>query len=412
MATFLENTKINVEQAALALALGADVRALLEKPKNVLAFELPLPLSSGETRIFSAWRVQHSDVLGPGKGGIRYHPASNLDEVSALASLMTWKTSLAGLPYGGAKGAITVDAKELAPKDLEAVSRSYVRRITEYIGPYRDVPAPDVGTNAQTMAWMADEYAKLTGAWEPAAFTGKPVEIGGSHGREEATGFGGAVLLREALAAIGKKRKLRIAIQGTGNVGGIIAEELAKAGHTIIGMGDSKGAILDPDGLDVQKILAAKEASGKPLAELPGGHAAISSAELLEADVDVLIPAALESVITAENAPHIKASVILEMANGPVTAEADALLKGRGIEIIPDILANSGGVVGSYWEWVQNLQRISWEKEEVLKRIEEVLVRAFRAVAAEKANGGSWREAAYRRAVGRVTRAMTLRGWI
>lgn len=415
MASFLENTRQHVARAASALELGADVLASLEKPREVHAFEVPMPLEDGSTKIFSAWRVQHNDALGPYKGGIRYHPASSMDEVSALASLMTWKTSLAGLPYGGAKGAITVDPKAMTPKELEAVSRSYVRRLSQVIGPDRDIPAPDVGTNAAVMAWMADEYGKLTGHYEPAAFTGKPVEIGGSEGREEATGFGGAAVLREYLKTAGGELPsvgLRIAIQGTGNVGGIIAEELMKAGHRIVALADSKGAIFREAGIDVPVVIAAKAASRGPLAEISGDAKIISNEELLALDVDVLIPAALENVITAENAERIQAKIILEMANGPVTPEADVILAGREVAVIPDILANSGGVIGSYLEWVQGRSRYYWEKDEVLAKVEKAIVESFRALAKIRADrGGTWRDAAYIRAVERVVVAMRLRGW-
>lgn len=416
MASFLENTRINIARASSVLELGTDILEVLEKPQEVRAFEVPTSMEDGSTRIFSAWRVQHNDVLGPYKGGIRFHPASNLDEVSALASLMTWKTSLAGLPYGGAKGAITVDPKMMTPKELEAVSRTYVRRLSQYIGPDRDIPAPDVGTNAQVMAWMADEYGKLTGAYEPAAFTGKPIEIGGSQGREEATGFGGAVILREYLKSNGgelPRTGLRVAIQGMGNVGGVIAEELVKAGHRVVALADSKGAIYRAEGIDVPVVIAAKATANRPLTEIAGDAKVISNDELLALDVDVLIPAALENVITEANAEKVQAKVVLEMANGPITPEADALLAQREIAVIPDILANAGGVVGSYFEWVQGRNRYYWEKDEVLARIERMLSEAFRAVARmREARGGTWREAAYIRAVERVVGAMRLRGWV
>ena len=289
MASFLENTKHYVERAASALGLGADALALLEKPKNVAAFDIPLPLDSGETRIFKAWRVQHNDALGPFKGGIRYHPASNLDEVEALASLMTWKTSLVGIPYGGAKGAVTVNPKELSARELEAISRSYVRRLFDVIGPKKDIPAPDVGTTPQVMAWMVDEYSKLVGHFEPTAFTGKPVEIGGSFGRDTATGFGGAVVLREYARSAGlEPKKLRVAIQGFGAVGSAIANILAKEDYRVVGLSDSKGAIFNDDRIDVEEVLRVQEERGlvnrRPcsLEEASGGMCkVISNEELL-----------------------------------------------------------------------------------------------------------------------------------
>ena len=450
MATFLENTKEHVRIAASALGLSSDVLAMLEKIKEVHTFEIPLPRArrslggggdgAGETRVFKAWRVQHNDARGPYKGGIRYHPDSNLDEVSALASLMTWKTALVGIPYGGAKGAVTVNPKELSLKELEAVSRSYVRKLFDVIGPQRDIPAPDVGTNPQVMAWMVDEYSKLIGHFEPNAFTGKPVEIGGSFGRDTATGFGGAVILREYLKSDSRFQipdsRPRVAIQGFGAVGATIAQLLFGDGYRVVALSDSRGAIYDSEGINVDEIMRVKEERGSvnnlpcSLEEAAGGKCrAVSNEELLELDADILIPAALENVITGENAGRIKARVILEMANGPVTPEAEEVLAKAGVEVVPDILANAGGVVGSYFEWVQGLQRFYWEEDEVNGKIERILVKAMSAVEKEKTNGGpprstsrrgssshglggSWREAAYRLAVGRVAEAMRLRGWV
>ncbi len=419
MASFFEQTRANVERAAAALGIGADAASALQKPQHVHAFEIPLPMGDGSTRVFKAWRVQHNNVLGPYKGGIRYHPDSNLDEVSALASLMTWKTSLVGIPYGGAKGAVTVNPKELSPGELEAVSRSYVRRLFDVIGPKRDIPAPDVGTNPQVMAWMVDEYSKLAGQFEPTAFTGKPVEIGGSFGRDTATGFGGAVVLQEFLNTKKlKAKKLSVAIQGFGAVGSAIARLLFQDGFRIVGLSDSRGAILRPEGIDIEETIRVQQERGlvnqRPcsLEEASGEKCRVATnEELLEAEVDVLIPAALENAITADNAGRIKAKVILEMANGPVTAEADTILASHDIAVIPDILANSGGVVGSYFEWVQGLARFYWEEDEVFSRIEKIMAKAFLAVAAEEAKGGTWRDASYRLAVRRVADAMRLRGW-
>ncbi len=422
--SFLGNTARYVESAAATLDLGADVLSVVQKPKNVAAFEIPLPMESGKTRIFKAWRVQHNDARGPYKGGIRFHPDSNLDEVSALASLMTWKTALVGVPYGGAKGAVTVNPKALSAKELEDVSRSYIRHLRDVIGPKKDIPAPDVGTTPQIMAWMVDEYSKLVGYFEPNAFTGKPLEIGGSFGRDTATGFGGAVILREFLKIRNPKHKAQnpkpsVAIQGFGAVGSTIAQLLFGDGYRVAALSDSRGAIVDAEGIDVEGIIRAqgekRKAGTRPvsLEEAGGGkYKVMSNEELLELDVDILIPAALENVITGENAGRIRARVILEMANGPVTPEAEEVLAKAGVEVIPDILANAGGVVGSYFEWVQGLQRFYWEEDEVNGKIERILVNAMSAVERESAKGGSWREAAYRLAVGRVAEAMRLRGWV
>ncbi|MBI4132901.1 MAG: Glu/Leu/Phe/Val dehydrogenase [Candidatus Sungbacteria bacterium] len=425
MPSFLDHTRTYVAKAASALNLGSDALAFLEKPKNRIAFEIPLPMESGRTRVFKAWRVQHNDARGPYKGGIRYHPASTVDEVEALASLMTWKTSLVAIPFGGAKGAVTVDPKELSPKELEAVSRSYVRRIADSIGPKKDIPAPDVGTSPQVMAWMVDEYSKIAGHFEPTAFTGKPVEIGGSFGRDTATGFGGAVVLREYLRTRDSKLpatgdKPTVAIQGFGAVGSAIARLLFKEGYRVVALSDSRGAIFSVSGIDVEETVRTQEERGRVNQRLcsleeAGGAACkvISNQELLELDVDFLIPAALEDVITAENAGRMKARVILELANGPTTPEAEAILSANGIAVLPDILANSGGVVGSYFEWVQSLARFYWEEEEVFSRMEKILANAFRNILALKEEREiTWREAAYLQAVGRVADAMRLRGWV
>ncbi len=422
MATFFEETRASVERAAGGLGLTGEALLALQKPREVHAFEIPQPMASGETRVFKAWRVQHNNVLGPYKGGIRYHPDSNLDEVSALASLMTWKTSLVGIPYGGAKGAVTVDPKQLSVRELEQVSRSYVRRLSDAIGPKRDIPAPDVGTTPQIMAWMVDEYSKFAGHYEPTAFTGKPVEIGGSFGRDTATGFGGAVVLREFLRAGGRKPEAggyRVAVQGFGAVGSAIARLLAGEGYLVVALSDSRGAVYDPDGIDVQETLRIQEERGRvsqqlcSVEEASGGKCrVIKNEELLLLDVDILVPAARENVINAENAEQVRAKVILEMANGPVSAEAEAILAPKGVTVIPDILANAGGVVGSYFEWVQGLARFYWEEEEVFLRMEKIMARAFAAAAKEQAQGGTWRDASYRLAVKRVADAMRLRGWI
>ncbi len=421
MNNFLESIRAHVERAASALGLSADVLVTLGQPKNVLAFEIPLAMDGGG-RKFPAWRVQHNDARGPFKGGIRYHPDSNLDEVTALASLMTWKTALVGIPYGGAKGAIAVDPKTFSTKELEELSRAYVRQIFESIGPKRDIPAPDVGTSPQVMAWMVDEYSKLAGHFEPTAFTGKPVEIGGSFGRDTATGFGGAVVLREFLKARSRKPEAgsyRVAIQGFGAVGSAIARLLFHEGYRVIALSDSRGAIYHPGGIDVEETVRVQEERGlmnqRPcsLEEASGGKCkVISNDELLALDVDILIPAALENAINESNAERLKTKVVFELANGPTTPEAEAVLSRRGIEVIPDILGNSGGVVGSYFEWVQSLARYYWDEAEVLGQIDKIMVKAFRAVAAAKAEGGTWREAAYLLAVKRVTEAMRLRGWI
>lgn len=444
---FLEDIEKLVDEAAQVAKIPASVLARLQKQDHIWEFEIPVRMDDGSEKKFPGWRVQHNNALGPYKGGIRFHPDSTLDEVGALASLMTWKTSLAGLPYGGAKGAVAVDTRVLSLRELEYLSRGYVRAIAAHIGPQVDIPAPDVGTNAQILDWMVDEYARLSGACRLAAFTppsqsaqqadarnaqliaragftGKSVERGGSRGREVATGFGGYVVLREYLKSLipdlvwniqtksgmGKT----VAIQGFGNVGSHIARILSEKGFKIVAISDSKGALYDPDGIDIKKVMETKERTGiidravcYSLGSSREPCKIFTNEELLLLPVDILIPAALEDVITEENAGKIQAKVILEMANGPIAHEADDLLARRGIEIIPDILANSGGVVGSYFEWIQSLDQQYWTEAQVLAKIDENLTTAFAAVAETKEKyGASWRMASYIRAVTRVADAM------
>ena len=418
MSTFFENTEKLVDRAGRILGLSSEVMARLNMADRVLEFEVAMRMDDGTEKKFPGWRVQHNNALGPYKGGIRFHPDSNLDEVKALASLMTWKTSLMGIPYGGAKGAIAVDPRALSPRELEELSRGYVRAIAQFIGPDKDVPAPDVGTNAQIMEWMTDEYSKIMGAPMPAAFTGKPIEKGGSQGREEATGFGGYVVLREYLKRAplaAADRDMTVAIQGFGNVGQHVASCIAKhGGMKIIAVSDSKGGLCEPEGIDVPRLMEVKAKTGvinRETCYALTPHDMMcrdcTNANLLTLACDILIPAALENQITQENAGDIKARVILELANGPITAEADAILALKGVEIIPDILANGGGVVGSYFEWVQSRENNYWEKERVLKAIEEKMIAAFNDVARTKeAHRISWREAAYVQALKRVVGGM------
>lgn len=420
MSSFLQNTQKLIHEAAAVAQVPNGVLESLQKPNKILEFEIPLKKDSGAEQKFQGWRVQHNNVLGPYKGGIRYHSDSSLEEVEALASLMTWKTSLMGIPYGGGKGAVKVNPRNLSVRELEELSRGYVRAVWANIGPKVDVPAPDVNTNAHIMDWMTDEYSKLIGHWEPAAFTGKSVEKGGSKGREIATGFGGFVVLREYLKAHDITNST-VAIQGFGNVGSNIGKILFNHGFKIIAISDSKGALYEKDGIDIHKVLDVKEKTGiiertqcYAVSEEKRGQNMLckefSNKELLEMEVDVLIPSALENQITEENAPRIKAKVILEMANGPTTIEADKILHERGIDVIPDILANGGGVVGSYFEWVQSLEQKYWSEEEVLQKIDEAMVSAFAAVLeAKRFYNTTWRLASYIRAILRVVQNMKSR---
>ncbi|MEK7099271.1 MAG: Glu/Leu/Phe/Val dehydrogenase [Patescibacteria group bacterium] len=415
MSGFLQSVEQQIDAAAFAAAIPADLLARLKRPNHVWEFEIPVRMDDGSEKRFQGWRVQHNGALGPYKGGIRFHSASTLDEVKALASLMTWKTSLAGLPYGGAKGAVAVDPRSLSPRELEALARGYVRAVASYIGPQTDIPAPDVGTNAIIIDWMTDEYMKIVGHPERAAFTGKSIEKGGSHGREVATGFGGYVVLREFLKLGNGVSKLEtpfpsVAVQGFGNVGAHIAQILFKKGFKVVAISDSRGALYDADGIDIVKVMDIKERTGiidRGICYSMGPSQepckTFTNEDLLTLPVDILIPAALEDQITAENAGTIQAKIILEMANGPITREADAILERRGVAVIPDILANSGGVVGSYFEWIQSLEGKYWSEEEVLAKIDAQLTEAFATVVAEKKKHHvSWRMVCYVRALTKV----------
>ena len=410
MSTFFENTLKILEEAGAIAKLDGGILAFLKKPKNVLEFEISVDMEKGGTKKFQAWRVQHNDVLGPYKGGIRFHQDSSLDEVQALASLMTWKTSLMGIPFGGAKGAVRVNPKDLTKGELEQLSRGFVRGVFDAIGPERDVPAPDVNTDGQIMAWMMDEYSKMKGYNVPAVLTGKPVELGGSRGRDIATAFGGFVVLREYLKKASDVSlltgDLTCAVQGFGNVGGHMARMLAEAGFKVVALSDSKGAIRRSEGINVSELIKMQKEKGIinnktcSLEEASGGNCKIiGNKELLEFDVDILIPAALENQITKDNAEKIKAKVVVEMANGPTTKEAEDILVKKGVAVLPDILANGGGVAGSYFEWVQNLQRFYWEEGEVIQRLDKVMTDAFRATAHTKGEFKcTWRQAAFVRA--------------
>lgn len=415
MTAFLQSTEELIDAAAAAVGLTDELLACLKTPEHMWSFEIPVRMDDGTEKQFPGWRVQHNSALGPYKGGIRFHEDSNLDEVKALASLMTWKTSLAGLPYGGGKGAVACDPHALSPRELEILSRGYARAIASHIGPETDIPAPDVGTNSRIIDWMADEYGKIIGHAEPAAFTGKSIEKGGSQGREVATGFGGYVILREYLKLQPTAYNLSptVAVQGFGNVGAHISRILFEHGFKIVAISDSKGALYDADGIDIHKVLDVKERTGlidRGVCYSLGPNSepctTFTNENLMELPVDILIPAALENQITAENADRIRARTILEMANGPVSREADAMLEQRGSTVIPDILANSGGVVGSYFEWMQSRDGIYWTEEEVLKKIDAQLTGAFAAVRKEKEDRGStWRMACYIRALTRVAEA-------
>ncbi|MEX2582809.1 MAG: Glu/Leu/Phe/Val dehydrogenase dimerization domain-containing protein [Gemmatimonadota bacterium] len=397
------------ERAAELLGIPADVRIALKTPFREVMVELPLRCADGEIRTFSGYRVQHDNARGPMKGGLRYHPEVDLDEVRALASLMTWKTAVVGLPYGGAKGGINCDPHDLDARDIEVLTRRFIGRIEKFIGPNVDIPAPDVNTNAQVMAWIVDEYAKYHG-YTPAVVTGKPIELGGSAGRESATGRGVLFATERAAADLGMALDgARVAVQGFGNVGSWAAHYLTAAGARVVAVSDAHGAIFDGDGLDIDSLRAASIKAGR----IPEGSGAesITNEELLGLDVDILVPAALGNVLHERNAEEVRARLVVEGANHPTTPDADEILRARDVTIVPDILANAGGVTVSYFEWVQNLQRFRWQAQRVDDELRKTMDAAYSAVAEiASARDTDLRTAAFALAIQRVADATTMRG--
>ncbi len=416
----LDPFRISQEQldaAAELMGLDKQAHALLREPKQTVTVNIPVKMRDGKTRVFKGFRVIYNDARGPGKGGIRFHPEENIDTVKALAAWMTWKCSLADIPFGGSKGGVICDTKSMNAAELESLSRGYIRAIGRFIGPDLDVPAPDVYTTPQIMAWMLDEYEKMVGHHAPGTITGKPVELSGSEGRYDSTAMGGMYVLRETAKLLKMNlKKSKIAIQGFGNAGKFafeIATKLAKA--KVVAITDSQGGVYDPKGLDYDKLSGVKEREGS-VDDYKGGEK-ITNEELLELDTDVLIPAAIENQITEKNADKIKAKIVLELANGPVTPEADKILFERGIVDMPDFLVNSGGVIVSYFEWVQNQGGYYWAEDDVYNRLDAIITKSFSDVIGTqkgyKAKGKriTPREAAYIIAVDRVAKAMKARGW-
>jgi len=400
-----------LEAAAKELNLNQGLLEILSHPRKVVTVSIPVKLDDGEIQVLAGHRVQHSDVLGPYKGGIRYHPAVTLREVSALAMLMTWKCALLGIPYGGAKGGIPIDPKRYSVGELERISRRYISELIKDIGPAVDIPAPDMGTSAREMAWMMDTYSVNVGHAVPGVVTGKPLSIGGSLGREMATGRGVMIIVRQALADKGKSLVgVRVAIQGFGNVGSAAAELLYEAGAKIIAVSTGAGGVFSEVGLDIPKLKVYAAENRKSIIGFPQS-VPISNADLLTLPCDVLIPAALENQITEENVNQVQAQIVAEAANGPVTLEANLALEARGVTVLPDILANAGGVVVSYLEWVQGLSYVFWDEERVNREMEHLMVNAYhRVIHQSKIRQISLRLAAYTLGVGRVAQALTDRG--
>lgn len=409
--TPFQEVNLFLDDSAERLGLPDGLREMLRRPWRELRVQVPVRMDDGHIEVFTGYRIQHNGARGPYKGGVRYHPLADADEVRALASLMTWKNALVDLPYGGAKGGVQCDPRQLSESELNRLTRRYTTNIEHLLGPYRDIPAPDMGTTSQTMAWMMDAYGQLHG-YAPAIVTGKPVELGGSLGRDAATGRGVAYVLQEAARDLNiNLNDITIVIQGYGNVGSWAASILHQAGCKIIALSDVQGGTYNPGGLDVTRVANDKQA-GIGVSDYQDGEK-ITNAELLELDCDVLIPAAIDNVINHENASRINARFVVEAANHPVTFSADQILNDRGIVILPDILVNAGGVTVSYFEWTQNLQEFKWEEDRVNQELHKVMSRAYRAVY-EKANseGINYRQAAFDIGVGRVARAVNLRGFV
>ncbi|MBD2309656.1 Glu/Leu/Phe/Val dehydrogenase [Chroococcidiopsis sp. FACHB-1243] len=400
-----------LEQAAKELRLDQNLLVMLSHPRKVITVSIPVKLDSGEVQVLAGHRVQHCDILGPYKGGTRYHPAVTLREVSALAMLMTWKCALLGIPYGGAKGGIAIDPSRYSVGELERITRRYTSELIKDIGPSVDIPAPDMGTSAREMAWMMDTYSVNVGHAVPGIVTGKPISVGGSRGREMATGRGTMIAVREALAERGKSlAESRIAIQGFGNVGGAAALLLHQAGAKVVAVSTGAGGVYAENGLDIPALKSFAAQNRRSLKGFPNATA-ISNAQLLTLPCDVLIPAALENQITEDNANQIQAAIVAEAANGPTTLEADRILEARGITVLPDILANAGGVVVSYLEWVQGLSYVFWDEERVNRELEHLMVQAYQQVSQKSRQREiSLRGAAYMLGVGRVAQALSDRG--
>jgi len=399
-----------LENLYIYLELSTEELDLLDMPRRSFTVHFPVHMDSGKTKMFLGHRVQYNDARGPTKGGIRFHPELTLDDVRDLAFLMALKCAVVNIPFGGAKGGVAVNPKELSRRELELVTRGYIRAIADYIGPYKDIPAPDVYTDEKIMVWILDEFEKIKGEHVPAVVTGKPIELGGSKARSYSTSLGGIHVLEEAMKKIKmNKAKSCIAIQGFGNVGENAARILHKTGYKITAVSDSKGGVLNDEGLDIPELMEHKQKTGSVMDFR--GCKNITNEELLVSDCDILIPAALSEQLNEYNAKDVKAKLILELANAPTTIEADGVFQDKKILVIPDILANAGGVVVSFFEWVQNLNNDYWEEDKVLEKLKSIMVASFNDVYGIcTQENGSMRRAAYQLAVKRILHAERLRG--
>ncbi|WP_066366870.1 Glu/Leu/Phe/Val family dehydrogenase [Neobacillus fumarioli] len=405
------STQKVIKQALTKLGYKEDMYELLKEPLRLLTVRIPVRMDDGTVKIFTGYRSQHNDAVGPTKGGVRFHPEVNEEEVKALSIWMSLKCGITNLPYGGGKGGIICDPKNMSFRELERLSRGYVRAISQVVGPTKDIPAPDVYTNSQIMAWMMDEYSRLREFDSPGFITGKPLVLGGSQGRETATARGVTICIDEAVKKKGIELKgARVVIQGFGNAGSYLAKFMHDAGAKVVGVSDVYGGIYDPNGLDINYLLDRRDSFGT-FSKL--FENTITNQELLELDCDILVPAAISNQITAKNAHNIKASIVVEAANGPTTLEATNILTERGILLVPDILASAGGVTVSYFEWVQNNQGYYWSEEEVEEKLTKVMVRSFENIyQTAQAHKVDMRLAAYMTGIKKIAEASQLRGWV
>ncbi len=407
----LSSTRTVVKNALERLGYPDEVFELLKEPIRMMTVRIPVRMDDGSIKIFTGYRAQHNDAVGPTKGGVRFHPDVTEKEVKALSIWMSLKAGIVDLPYGGGKGGIICDPREMSFRELEGLSRGYVRAISQIVGPNKDIPAPDVFTNSQIMAWMMDEYSRIDEFNSPGFITGKPIVLGGSHGRESATAKGVTICINEAAKKKGIDVKgARVVIQGFGNAGSFLSKFLYDAGAKIVGISDAYGALHDPDGLDIDYLLDRRDSFGTVTKLF---NNTISNKELLELDCDILVPAAVENQITEENAHKIKASIVVEAANGPTTLEATKILTERGILLVPDVLSSAGGVTVSYFEWVQNNQGYYWPEEEIAEKLETIMVKSFNAIFnIAQTRRVDMRLAAYMVGVRKMAEAARFRGWV
>ncbi len=407
----LHSTQVVIEQALQRLGYQQDMIELLKEPIRVLTVRIPVRMDDGATRIFTGYRSQHNDAVGPTKGGVRFHPMVSENEVKALSIWMSLKCGIADLPYGGGKGGVICDPRTMSFRELERLSRGYVRAVSQIVGPNKDIPAPDVMTNSQIMAWMMDEYSRIREFDSPGFITGKPIVLGGSKGRETATARGVVIMIEEALRLRGIPVKgARIAIQGFGNAGSYLAKFMHEAGSCVVGISDVHGALYNKDGLDIEYLLDRRDSFGNVTNLF---KQTMTNEELLELDCDVLVPAAIENQITGENASRIQASIIVEAANGPTTLEATRMLSDKGVLLIPDVLASAGGVIVSYFEWVQNNQGYYWSEQEVDDKLRLMMIRGFEHVYdIHRTRGVDMRLAAYMAGIRKLAEAVRFRGWV